>query len=432
MASRWRNNKNSQASTWRQALLFNALMLMLPVVAANTIVAAYTTSAITNPNSLEARAETRSEIDRTFKTLRGAEATARQDWASRIDQAVADRNFAVARGYLLAAPQMLNEADARAVRAATQAETSGTPDQRILRAALLFLPDPVRANYQRAISPPPQPRPETEQSGDEIEETTDEALIETIPDSETPQATVQPVMDLGAALPMDGRFAILGDREDLVRRSQSWLRGEGGIDTVQLRLRALGLRARTDGQTSPSTFEQGVTVIFTAKRANRLVPEFEDYLRDRIEDAMPVESLRSVLETAFEPVMTSSQRADRIITDYEAAIQPEALARFYRDMETVALLANITSTSGAITLIEQTQSPEDMRRILLVTRAGGDRAVALAQEIGPDILKLAQIGVKWTTQLVLQAMGIVAIGLALLLCAFSTLTKSPPLKPYSA
>lgn len=396
-------------------------------MAANTIIAAYTTSAITNPNSIEARAETRAEIDRVFRSLRGPETTTRQDWAFRIDQAVADRNFAVARGYLLASPEMLSDADSRAVRAAAQAEESGTQDQRILRAALLFLPDPVRANYQRAISPPALlVEPEAENS------TGNEDPIATT-DAVSPAMTpVQPVVDLGSALPKDSQFSILGDMEDLVRRSQSWLGGEGGIDDVQLRLRALGLRARDSESSSTSAFAQGVTVIFTAKRANRLVPEFEDYLRGRIEEAMPLEILRAELQTAFEPVMTSSQRADRIIANYEVAIRPDSLERLNRDMETVALLANLTSTSGAITLVEQTKSPEDMRRILLVTRAGGDRAVALAQELGTDILKLAQIGVKWTNRLILEVMVIVAITIALLLCTFSALTKASMLRRYAS
>lgn len=408
MASRWRDGKTEKASTWRQALLFNALLLLLPVLAGNTIVSAYTTSAITNPNSIDARTETRSEIDRAFARLRGPEQTARQDWALRIDRAVADRDFAAARGYLLASPEMLSPDDARAVQAAAAAEESGTQDQRILRASLLFLPDPVRANYQRAISPPA--RPVLEVSGQEQEEEEEPETAGEAGDAEIlEEAPLVP--DLGSALPRDNRFLILGDEEDLVRRSQSWLRGEAGIDDTQLRLRALALRARAENEADASAFEQGVTVIFAAKRAGRLDPRFEDYMSGRIEDALPLEAMLAQLTTAFEPVMTSSLRAERILSDYEAALDPAALERFERDMETVALLANLTSTSGAMTLIEQTSSPEDLRRILLVTRAGGDRAVALAQEMGPDVLKLAQIGVKWTSRLILQVMAIAAIGM---------------------
>lgn len=436
MASRWRNGRTVTPSTWRQALLFNALLLLLPVLAANTVIAAYTTSAITNPNSIEARQETRSEIERAFTSLRSADATARQDWALRIDRAVADRDFASARGYLLASPQMLNADDERAVRAAAAAEESGTQDQRILRAALLFLPDPVRANYQRAVSPPPPPPVEAPPV--ETEETTSEDSPVTSDETEadTPQApapdTPVSVTDLGASLPKDNRFSILGDEEDLVRRSQTWLRGTSGLDDVQLRLRGIGLMARADNPNAESALEEGITVLLTAKRAGRLNERFEAYLKTRIEDALPVELLRTQLATAFEPVMTSSQRAERILGDYQAAIQPKALERLNRDMDRVATLAELTSTSGAITLVEQTSSPEDMRRILLVTKAGGDRAVALSQELGPGVLDLAQIGVKWTTQLILQVMAIAGIGLALLLCMLSALTRADTLSRYSS
>lgn len=427
MASRWRNGRTVRPSTWRQALLFNALLLLLPVLAANTIIAAYTTSAITNPNSIEARQETRSEIERAFTSLRGADASARQDWALRIDRAVAERDFASARGYLLASPQMLNGDDARAVRAAAAAEETGTQDQRILRAALLFLPDPVRANYQRAVSPPPPPplEPERNETGIETAAESEDTESETLvaPSAEIAVA----VPDLGASLPRDNQFSILGDKEDLVRRSQTWLRGTSGIDDVQLRLRGIGLLARETAASPASPFEEGITVLLTAKRAGRLNARFETYLRTRIEDALPKDILSVQLTAAFEPVMTSSQRAERILLDYQSAIQPEALERLNRDMETVATLADLTSTSGAITLVEQTSSPEDMRRILLVTKAGGDRAVALAKELGPNVLSLAQIGVKWTTQLILQVMAIAAIGVALLLCMMSALTRAETL-----
>jgi hypothetical protein len=423
MASRWRQGKRVRPSTWRQALLFNALALLLPVLAANTIIAAFTTSAITNPNSIEARTETRAEIDKAFEALRLSDTTARQSWASRIDQTVTERAFSAARGYLLAAPQMLNEDDARAVRAAAATEESGTQDQRIVRAALLFLPDNVRANYQRAVSPPPPPTPEI---GDlDTKSATEPETVEAMPET-TPTIALS---DLGAALPTSSRFSILGDTEDLVRRSQSWL-GGSGVDDIQLRLRALGLMSRADQGSDSDIFEKGVTVLLTARRASRLDPRFDNYLRTRVEDALPADRLRQQLSLAFEPVLTFDQRSARIIEDYRTAIEPAALERLKRDMQTIATLADLTSTTGAVTLVEQTGSPEDMRRILLVTRAGGDRAVALTRELGPNTLKLAQIGVKWTTQLVLQIMAIAAIGIALIMTMLSTITRAETLSRY--
>jgi len=425
MAPRWRQGKRVRPSTWRQALLFNALALLLPVLAANTIIAAFTTSAITNPNSIEARTETRAEIDKAFEEFRISDTTARQNWASRIDQTVTERAFSAARGYLLAAPQMLNEDDARAVRAAAATEESGTQDQRIVRAALLFLPDNVRANYQRAVSPPPPPPPTPETEGSDTESAADTQLAA----ATEPVPTIA-LSDLGAALPTGSRFSILGDTEDLVRRSQSWLGGTG-VDDIQLRLRALGLISRTDQSSDSDVFEKGVTVLLTARRASRLDPRFDNYLRSRVEDALPAERLRQQLTLAFEPVLTFDQRSARIIEDYRSAIEPAALQRLRRDMQTIATLADLTSTTGAVTLVEQTSSPEDMRRILLVTKAGGDRAVALTRELGPDTLKLAQIGVKWTTQLVLQIMALAAIGIALIMTMLSTITRAETLSRYA-
>ena len=48
---------------------------------------------------------------------------------------------------------MLDRADARAVLAAADAEERGNEDERLTQASLLFLPNELRASYQRATEP---------------------------------------------------------------------------------------------------------------------------------------------------------------------------------------------------------------------------------------------------------------------------------------
>jgi len=114
---------------------------------------------------------------------------------------------------------------------------------------------------------------------------------------------------------------------------------------------------------------------------------------------------------------------------YAASIDEDALVRLSRDMKTIARLIELTSSSGALTLLEQAATPDDMRRALVVTEVGGERSIALTREIGPDVLELAQIGVKWTRTLVLQSMALVALAMALLWTALSAFTQAETIRP---
>lgn len=420
MASRWRQREATRPSTWRQSLLFNSLLLLLPIMASRIIIAAYTSDIATDPMSLQARTETRAHIEETFRTLTPGENEARAHWAGRIEDTLNERDFPAARGYLLAAPLMMNRKDSQAVLAAAEAEEFGSEDQRIARAALLFLPDGVRASYQRAIAPPvAAPTPETP-AEDAVPDPAD-AADEAATDAETAS---------NAQDPLGNRKAIflLGDKVDLVRLSQRWWEGEQ-IDELQLRLRALGLMQQEKGTPESEAFVTAASALRAAHRSGRLNYRFARYISRRIEDALPDENLRESLATAFEPVMTTERRVEHVMQAYEAAIDEEALTRLTRDMTIIARLVELTSSAGALTLLEQASSPEDMRRALLVTEVGGERSVALAREIGPKVLELAQIGVKWNRVLVLQTMALVALGMALLWTALSAFTQAETIRP---
>ncbi len=431
MASRWRDRETKRPSSWRQSLLFNSLLLLLPIMAARVIAGAYTSDIATDPMGLQARTETRLQIEQTFQQIRGEAGRERVHWAMRVEETLRERDFSAARGYLLAAPLMLNRQDSQAVLAAAKAEQSGTKDQRLARAALLFLPDTVRADYQRAIAPPKvAPRPDSTAPEEAPPAITDASADPGADPGETgtepaPEETESPTV----TNPFSGQksFFLLGDSTDLVRQSQRWLAGDQ-IDSLQLRLRALGLMQLRETSDDSKAFVNAASVLHAAQRAGRLNDRFERYISTRIEDALPETNLRDSLATAFEPVLTTSQRAEHIMTAFSAAIEPEALDRLTRDMLIIARLAELTSSSGALTLLEQASSPEDMRRALLVTEAGGERSVALARELGPDVLRLAQIGVKWTRLLVLQVMALMALALALLWTALSAFTQTETIR----
>lgn len=429
MTSRWRQREVQRPSTWRQSLLFNSLILLIPIFAARVIVAAYTSDIATDPLSLEARTETRAEIDSEFRSLSVPNGQERLAWAQRIEQTLDERDFSAARGYLLAAPLMLNRQDSAAVLAAADAEKSGTRDQRLARAALLFLPEDLRAAYQRSIAPPPPVAVESEETTDEVEDAAAETDVESSPEIASNRLTTDAVQlaPLDEPFSVQGSFFLLGDPADLTRRSQRWLADEQ-VDSLQLRLRALGLMTQGDPSPEAQALFEAASIMRAAHRAGRLSDRFAGYLRSRIEDALPEESLRAQLAIAFEPVMTTEDRTERVLQAYEAALQPQARERLARDMRIIARIAELTSSSGAITLVEQATTPEDMRRALLLSEAGGHRSVALAREMGPEVLSLAQIGVKWSQLLVLQVMGLMALGMALIWTTLSALTQAEAIR----
>ena len=428
MASRWRQREASRPSSWRQSLLFNSLLLLLPIMAARVIDGAYTSDIANDPMSLQARTETQQQIENTFRGLTPKDGMERTHWAARIEETLKERDFSAARGYLLAAPLMMDRKDAQAVLAAAEAEQVGTEDQRIARAALLFLPDNVRASYQRAIAPP-QPNLVPELTTPEPAPAEPEAIEASAPPESTGDTTTSTAIP-GSTDPFTGQKAIymLGDQVDLVRQSQRWLEGEP-IDNLQLRLRALGLMQQAEGTPEAEAFVSAASVLRAAQRSGRLNYRFSRYISRRIEDALPDDKLQESLTVAFDTVMTTEKRVDRVMDAYAASIDEDALVRLSRDMKTIARLVELTSSSGALTLLEQAATPDDMRRALVVTEVGGERSIALTREIGPDVLELAQIGVKWTRTLVLQSMALVALAMALLWTALSAFTQAETIRP---
>ncbi len=430
MTSRWRQREVERPSTWRQSLLFNSLILLIPIFAARILIAAYTSDIATDPLSLEARTETRQQIDSEFRKLTAPLGEERRQWAARIDQTLQERDFSAARGYLLAAPMMLNKQDSAAVLAAAAAESSGSRDQRLARAALLFLPEELRASYQRSIAPPPMPEPAASDEDEGSDSSAEDiAASEEIETPDTPGATGNSVQLAPLDEPFVGQrsFFLLGDPADLTRRSQRWLGGEQ-VDSLQLRLRALGLLTQDDPDPEAQAMFEAASIMRAAHRAGRLNDRFASYLKSRVEDALPEEILRAELNTAFESVMTTQARTVEVLKAYRRALQPEARDRLVRDMVIIARIAELTSSSGAITLVEQATTPEDMRRALLLSESAGHRSVALAREMGPEVLTLAQIGVKWSRGLVFQVMGLMALGMALIWTTLSALTQAEAIR----
>ena len=135
---------SGSSAGWMPAFVFNSLLLLIPLLAVKALAATTPGEAYLEDRSAAVLAEARRGMDQTFSDLYDDKsATQREHWANLVNTQLKARNISAARGFLLAAPQMLSSDDARAIEAAAKADPSGTEDQRLLRASLLFLPSYV-------------------------------------------------------------------------------------------------------------------------------------------------------------------------------------------------------------------------------------------------------------------------------------------------
>src|SRR5690606_31285633 len=127
-------------------------------------------------------------------------------WQDKVQRALEEKDMDAMRGYLLAAPAMLGRDLGKQVRVRAEAETKGTADERVIRAALQTMPGrgaraieyeiglPQAASIATA---PPEPEPEVV-PGEEIGE----------------------VLEAGVRPETDWRFRLLGSYGDLASMSQ--------------------------------------------------------------------------------------------------------------------------------------------------------------------------------------------------------------------
>lgn len=413
--------QSGRAPGWAHAIVFNALMILLPILAARIVIAAFSVQGFGATPTPEALSETRRSIDSAFTTLSPRSADHRSYWADLFDRELRARDMSAARGFLLAAPLMLDGDDSRALRAAADADISGTEDQRVASAALLFLPDDVRARYERSTRPPSMATPAVVSPDEAVVPSKANGDPDPIEDQRQVSASAEPTLRT-ARLASNSRFSVLGDFSDLADRSRRWINGER-VDAFVLRLTGLGMVA-TSTREEPIDIELAASILKSAHRAGRLQPSYARYLDQRLNAVISENDLGPQLAAVFEDVSPRSVQATKVRDAFIATLRPDALPRLEEDLALITRIADLTSPNGAITMLEHVRSSEDLRRARLIAEAGGDRAPALAKQMDAKVLTLAQTGVVWNRSIVFQIMGLAAIGMALLWAAISALGKA--------
>jgi len=372
------------------------MLLLLPVLAANVVSGVFTARDFPHSPRPAALESTREEINKEFVSLAAGADDRRDHWASLVDLQLRERNMPAARGFLLAAPQMLDERDREAVeQAAPQAVPFGTRNEQLVGAALLFLPNDVRVRFETANRPPQIDTPSPN--------------AEVAAQTERSNETGEPVRRVAA--PETG-FSVLGNFEDLVRSGRDWLAGE---TNQSFSLRVTGLGLLSDQLDTPTNVDlrETMSLLKAADRAARLQPEFRELLEDHIERALPDAALRVAMAEALSPGSTTPEQATALEAAFLEVLDESQINTLYAKVAQVNEIVDAVGPVATLALLDHVSSETDLRRARLVAESGGERAVALEAVVGRDVLYVARTGVELTREDVLEIMGLAAAAMSL-------------------
>jgi hypothetical protein len=410
-----------KSSGWMQAVVFNSLLILMPVIAAQSLSMAFSGESFSDSPTIESIDQTRRNIDETFVSITPRNGGDKYKfWHDIVERELTDMDVAAARGFLLAAPQMLDRESVRELEADSSGVKLDRPDDRLAAAALRKLPLDIGLKFEKAqASAGPRSQPSSSAIVEDAE-SSDDAMATETPEAagDQPEVTVS-----GNARPSDRRFVLLGTFADLSNNSERWLRGDR-VDPITLKITALALIGAEGSDGVSDGNIRAASILKSARRARRMTPEFTAYMKGQLNKALPDDVLQPALEEALGELATTSVRVDRVRSAYLSSIDTDGLQQLEKDLSQIDRIGMLTSTPAAITLIEHVKDSSDLRRARLLAEAGGDRSVALVKQDGPGALRIADTGIKWTQQLMLQVMGLTASGLALLYVMIATFRRN--------
>ena len=410
--------------------MFNSLLILLPVIGARAISNAYDQDLTSREGAAEALQHANVRLLEELTTFGPRDEDSKLPyWQDRIIAELDARNMSAVRGYLLAAPQMLGRDLGEQIRVRAEAEVTGTPDERLIRAALQKLPENValRIMETERYTPPaaqaPAARPEQapgaepEQAAADPAADSDEAAPQ---EPDAPASAEAPiVLQANVRSEDERRFQILGSYADLAAMSQRWIEGDRS-DELVVKLTGLGLvqQEYSDGLSDAAALS--VSILKSARRSQRLTPSFSDYLGEQVEAALPGTALEPALQEAFRDLATTEVRAERVRAAYSGSINQAGLAPLEADLDQIQRLAAQTSPSGALTVLAVIEDGTDLQRARLLAEAGGERLIVLVRERGREGLKIADAGISWNRNTVLEIMSLTAAGMLLFWVMLST------------
>jgi hypothetical protein len=401
----------SKRAGWMLAVMFNSLLILIPVIASNTVRKAYEGVGVADQVTAEAIEQTALRMNEQLRELAPKEPDRKLPfWQDKVQRALEQRDADLLRGYLLAAPAMLGNDLGKQVEARAEAETRGTPEERMIRAALQKIPETVARSIeyqlglpQTLLLPEVAPPPEGDHAANGAEGEPAEAEV----------------LAAGSRGEQDWRFRLLGSFPDLAAMAVRWSSGDTS-DGVVFILTGIGhvQQANSDGLSESNA--RAVSLIKSASRSKRLRPEFQAYLEDLTADAVPRQALEATLRDVLETTATTETRGLMVRDAFEDTIDPAGLARLESELQLFDRIATLTSPSATLALMSHIRDGTDLKRTRMLAEAGGMKAVVLVVERGHEALRVADAGVRLSPNMALDIMSLTAAGMVLFWVALST------------
>jgi hypothetical protein len=412
------------------ALIFNAALCASPFIAARAISTAYGDKRPAYEATSEAIAATRQAMDTRFARLSiNGGAKPREVWANYIRDGLEEGDMTRVNGFMLAASAMLGPEDSAALKERIKVSDQ-TGDAALIQAAMAYLPEELQDTYERrsasvlsmfSASVPASAVEGAAKAGDKKGAEKGAAKQVQAKAEQPPADDAKLASAAGAALDdpdSPARFSILGDMRDLSMTAARWTR-EGKTDEFAFMLVGVGLILA-----DPESRE-GASILQSARRAQRLDPEFEAYLERKLFAAAPPEKIKRLLEGEFQSDYGYGATGPAVMENiFKSSVNRVELEDFLSDLRILRDIARDTSPISAVAILSKVKDGADLRRARLVAQAGGDRAVPLALYDGDHLLDTATIAVPWTNTLRLQVAGLIACLALLGFVALSTFWKS--------
>ena len=347
------------------ALAFNLCLLALPIAGASAFFLIQTEGLYSYPREGAALADVRDAVEREAGDLILLDFDRTRQWNEIVALELSQGDTAVARGFVLSAPHMLPRRDGQALR---QEVGQNASDAEMELAALNILTPSTRGRY--------------------------EASMPLLSESE-------PVAP--PALAEDA----LGDAGEFERLSAAVL-ADQNVDPLHFTLLGLSLGMGPEISTSAKI---GAVILVAASRRGDFPDEVNEDFTRMARAALPLDAFRSAA-FARADASEDAQAADYAIASqaFSDSLGQARLAPLLRALENIGDMTHYISASSAALLLTHARDADDMPRLLQVTAAAGDRAVAVAKHASPDgsLASAAQSHLQLTSGL------IVALG-----CAFA-------------
>ena len=349
-----------------------ACLVATPVLAVKTASTAYDFEIFGEKPGQRALDLTASEINQRLAALIPHRADRQAYWEGSVEAALDEGDLPIARGWLLAAPDILKDP---ALRAEDE-------DLQIVRSVEHLRPD-LGFRYRQATSPIGRSAAFLEAAA--------EGAVSGRPDS---------AAHLAGAVTAD--FLVVGDIRDLAIQGKAWADG-GDPDWFLFGVSAAGLAltaatvASAGGAAPPKA---GVSALKSAKRADRLSPNLIKHFETSAQHILNGSGLRGAARTG--------RRTDDLMDSVRRAVRSDAAVKLGDDVAQISALSKRLGPAGAIDVLEHVETATDLRRARLLTEAGGDRALVLLKRTGPKALRAAKVGVKWSSQLYAEIAALAA------------------------